>query len=405
LTSYPSPVIIGVEKGEEALKASNNKKSNKEEREKRVLIGLVNHFIQTGTPVGSNTLKDAGFSDLSSATIRNYFSHLEKEGYLKQLHSSGGRIPTAAAYRLYSSEFYDSTVVSKENEEILHTLSQSESKEIALYLQQASESLSQLTNLAVFLSAPRFDHDFIVNFKLVPIDYHRFLCVLISDFGVIQTELMHTEQKLSTFSIKRIERYFHWRLTGHDKPEEIEPEEEEIAKKFYNELLVRYIVGYSNFIDEEVYRTGFSKLLNYSDFHDTATLANSLALFENAHSMRLLLRECIAKEHLTYWIGEDLKPFATAKTNCSVLAVPYRINQKTVGAVGVLGPLRMPYKELFGLLRTFSDNISEALTRNIYKFKIQFRQPEPEASYLQKEEHSLLGQSRLMLLENKRPNE
>lgn len=387
------------------MKTSSRKKSNKEEREKRVLLGLVDYYIQSGEPVGSNTLKDAGFGDISSATIRNYFANLEKEGYLKQLHTSGGRIPTAKAYRVYSKEFYDSTVVKSGDEDILHSLAQSESKEIALYLQQAAESLSQLTHSAVFLSAPRFDHDFIVNFKLVPIDYHRFLCVLISDFGVIQTELMHTEQRLSTFSIKRIERYFHWRLTGHDKPDEIEPEEEEIAQKFYNELLVRYIVGYSNFIDEEVYRTGFSKLLSYPDFHDTTILANSLALFENAHSMRLLLRECIAKGNLTYWIGEDLKPFATAKTNCSILTVPYKINQKTVGAVGLLGPLRMPYKELFGVLRAFSDSISEALTRNIYKFKIQYRQPEPETSYLQKEEHGLLGQSRLMLLENKSNNE
>jgi len=387
------------------LKAPSRKKSNKEEREKRILLGLVDYFIKTGEPVGSNTLKDTSFSDISSATIRNYFSNLEKEGFLKQLHSSAGREPTAKAYRLFCKEYYNAATLSQKDQEILNSLAKSESKEISLYLQQAAETLSQLTNCAVFLSAPRFDHDFIVNFKLVPIDYHRFLCVLISDFGVIQTELMHTERRLSSFSIKRIENYFHFRLTGNSKPEEIDPFEEEIAKKFYNELVVRYIVSYSNFIDEEIYRTGFSKLLAYPDFHDTTVLANSLALFENAQSMRQLLRECSAKKRLTYWIGEDLKPFATAKTNCSILTIPYHINQQTVGAVGLLGPLRMPYKELFGVLRLFSDSISESLTRNIYKFKIQYRQPEPDISYLQKEEHSLLGQSRLMLLENKSDNE
>jgi heat-inducible transcriptional repressor len=387
------------------LKAQNVSKSPKQEREEKVLIGLVDRYIHSGTPVGSNTLKEAGFSDISSATIRNYFASLEKNGYLEQLHSSGGRIPTDKAFRFYAKEFYDSTFIGTAEEDILHSLSESESKEITLYLQQSAETLSQLTNCAVFLSAPRFDHDFIVNFKLVPIDYHRFLCVLISDFGVIQTELLHTEQKLNTFSVKRIERYFHWRLTGHDKPEEIEPEEEKIAKKFYNELVVRYIVGYSNFIDEEIYRTGFSKLLAYPDFHDTAVLANSLALFENAHSMRLLLRECSARKNLTYWIGSDLLPYAAAKTNCSVLAIPYRINQKTVGAIGLLGPLRMPYKQLFGQLRAFSDSVSESLTRNVYKFKIQYRQPEPENLYLKKEEHSLIGQSRLMLLEDKTQEE
>lgn len=165
--------------------------------------------------------------------------------------------------------------------------------------------------------------------------------------------------------------------------------------------MVRYIVGYSNFIDEEIYRTGFSRLLSYPDFQDTAALANSLSLFENAHSMRLLLRDCCAHETLRCWIGEELAPYATGKPDCAVLSIPYKINNQPVGAIGLLGPTRLPYKQLFGTLRTFADSVSEALTRNIYKFKINYRQPEPGAPYLQKEEQLLIGQSRLMLLEDK----
>ena len=81
------------------------KKSGKTDRERKVLIGLVEHYIQTGKPVGSNVLKDVGFDDLSSATIRNYFAHLEEEGYLAQQHSSGGRIPTDQAFKLYANEY------------------------------------------------------------------------------------------------------------------------------------------------------------------------------------------------------------------------------------------------------------------------------------------------------------
>jgi heat-inducible transcriptional repressor len=383
-------------------KALQTKKTNKKDREKRVLIGLIEEYLRTGEPVGSNTLKGVGFDDISSATIRNYFTELEKEGYLKQLHTSGGRIPTPEAYRFYADEFYDAEGVEPEDDRILEVLRKSETKEIALYLQQAAETLSALTNYAVFLSAPRFDHDFIIDLKLVPIDFHRFLCVIVTDFGVIQTELLHTDQKLSSFSVKRIEGYFHWRLSGQDRPENLGEEEEKLAQKFYNELMLRYIVGYSNFIEEEIYRTGFSRLLHYTDFHDTAILANSLSLFENAHSMRLMLRDSSSHGRLKYWIGDDLKPFAAGEQCCSVLSVPYRINKSTVGSVGVLGPIRMPYKKLFGLLNAFSEAVSEALTRNIYKFKITFRQPEPGTPYLQKEEHRLLGQSRLILLEDNR---
>ena len=81
------------------------KRMGKHDRERRVLLGLVDYYIQTGKPVGSNTLKEAGFGDLSSATIRNYFAHLEEEGYLLQSHSSGGRIPTHLAYRVYAHAY------------------------------------------------------------------------------------------------------------------------------------------------------------------------------------------------------------------------------------------------------------------------------------------------------------
>ncbi len=383
-------------------KALSTKSVHKHEREKQVLLGLVDYYLKTGTPVGSNALKEAGFEELSSATIRNYFAHLEKEGYLEQLHTSGGRIPSTKAFRFYATESYQSTVLRPKDAQLLQSLRLSETKEISLYLQQAAETLAGMTNLAVFLSAPRFDHDFIVDIKLVSIDANRILCVMITDFGVIQTEIMHTDQKLSAFSVKRIERYFHWRLTGHDKPEEMEPTEEKMAQNFYNELMVRYIVGYSNFIDEEIYRTGFSKLLHAEEFQSATVLASSLSLFENARSMRMLLRECSAHDALKFWIGDDLKPFTQTEIPCAVAAIPYRINNKAVGSIGVLGPVRIPYKHVFGVLRAFSENVSDALTRMIYKFKIEYRQPHTESLYLQKEEHRLIGQSRLMLLEDKR---
>ncbi len=379
------------------------KRSIKQERERKVLLGLIEYYIQNGKPVGSNTLKEAGFGDLSSATIRNYFASLEEEGYLVQQHSSGGRLPTDRAYRLYAQEYLsdDSTAVPA-SEQILRDLRNAETREIAGYLQSAAETLSAQCNYAVFLSAPRFDHDFITGLKLVPIDHARCLCVMITDFGVIQTEVLPTDKKLSAFTVKRLEQYFHWRLTGNDKPENMLPEEEQLAQKYYNEVMVRYIVGYSNFTDEEIYRTGFSKLLAYPEFHNPVALATSLALFENAHSMRLLLKDTSAVNHLKFWIKDDLAALTAEPPNCSVLAIPYHINQQPVGALGLMGPMRMPYRELFALLRAFSESISTALTRNIFKHKISFRQPQTGTPYLQKEEHHLIGQSRLMLLENKR---
>ncbi len=388
-----------------------SKKSHKQAREKIILLGLIEYYLKTGKPVGSNALKEAGFENLSSATIRNYFAHLEKEGYLIQQHASAGRLPSALAYRLYAKEYssQDQISLSPHEETLLYQISQTETREIATFLQQSADLLSSLTTSAIFLSAPRFDHDFISEIKLIAIDSMRCLCVIITDFGVIQTELLPTEKKLTSFTTKRLENYFHWRLTGNDQPENLSREEEQLAQKYYNELMVRYIVNYSNFTHDEIHRTGFSKLLAYPEFQNPVTLSSSLALFESTQSMRLLLKECQAINGLRFWIGEDLAPFNSDTLCCSVLTIPFYINQQPVGGIGLLGTIRMPYRKLFEILRVFSKNISLALTRNIFKNKISFRQPQTATStpYLQKEEcrleqGHLLAQSQLMLLEDRR---
>lgn len=377
------------------------KRVGKQERERKVLLGLVEHYIQTGKPVGSNALKEAGFEDLSSATIRNYFSRLEKEGLLTQSHSSGGRIPTDEALRVYAQTFFDfdpefDGFRCPELENLRHF----DSRETALFLQNATESLSQAACCAAFLSAPRFDHDFIVEMKLLLLDGLRCLCVMITDFGVIRTEILHLPNKLSGFAVKRIESYFRRRLTGRQEGEELKPEEEAVAQSVYNELLLRYIVSYSTFVDEDVYRTGFSRLLNYSEFKEAGALASGLSLFENVRGMRLLLKETRALERLKFWIGNDLVNYTHPDPDCSVIAIPYYINRKAVGAVGLLAPARISYRKIFKILSLFSESVSEALTRNIYKFKISFRQPEPGKVYLQKEDRQSIGRSCPMLLED-----
>lgn len=359
-----------------SLKPLTAKRPGKSEREKEVLLGLIEQFIATGKPVGSNTLKDAGFDQLSSATIRNYFAKLENEGYLHQQHTSGGRIPTEKAFRFYANEFADAGILEETLMKRIEKLKESDSREVAALIRSAIEELSNISGMAAFISAPRFDRDFIISIKVVPIDRDRTLCILVTDFGSIHTEVVATEQKLTTFSAKRIESYLHWRMTGQDKPDHLEPEEEALGHKFYNEVMVRFLVGHTNFIDEDVHRTGYSNLLQQPEFRDPQVLAESLSLFENSTGLRHLLRDTVAHRNLRIWVGSDLHTFGAKSPQTTVLAMPYLINNQTVGAFGIIGPLRLPYRELFGILRALSQTLSESLTKNLYKFKLTYRQPQ-----------------------------
>ncbi|MCP5470060.1 MAG: heat-inducible transcriptional repressor HrcA [Chlamydiales bacterium] len=366
--------------------------NKKEKREQEVLLALVELFLESGRPIGSNTLKEERFPNLSSATIRNYFAKFEKLGYLKQPHSSGGRLPTEEGIRLYVRQAVEHPALMPEVEKGLK-LKIPPSKSVHTYLQRATEKLSELTGCATFLSAVRFDHDFIQEVKLVGVDDERLLCVLLTDFGQVLTEILPMNKKLSSFALRRIEHYLQWRIKGGAQPDDLK-EDKALAQKLYSEIVVRYMVRYSNFSEEDVYRTGFSRLLNYPEFSDPIALSAGLSLFENAAHMRLLLSDCMRENKLCYWIGSDLAPYAAAAEGCAVLAVPYHIGETRVGAVGILGCSRLPYQTLFGTLQFFSEEITKALTKTLYKHKISFRQPRANR-------RAEIDQSSIKLLENK----
>ena len=368
------------------MKNLSLKKPPKDQRERLVLLGLIELYLETGKPIGSNTLRENGFSHLSSATIRNYFEKLEEEGLLKQQHSSGGRAPTHLAYELYArAHVKDPLIGEKEKKLIKETLSK-ETREIISYLQHTAETVSELTKCAVFLSAPRFDQDFVLDIKMIAIDHHRCLCILITDFSLVQTELLYTDKKLSSFTLKRIESFFRWKLTGLDRPS-LSEQEEALATKFYSEVMLRHLVGNTHFTSEDIYKTGFSRLLAYEDFNDASALAGGLGFFENREALKKLLNDCSKLGALNFWIGESVQ-------GCSVIAIPYKINQTIVGSLAILGPNRIPYRKLFGILETASKELSECLTKSVYKFKITFRQP--ETGLIESEPSTLC-----LLLENK----
>ncbi|MEZ5314938.1 MAG: heat-inducible transcriptional repressor HrcA [Chlamydiales bacterium] len=366
------------------------KSSKKESRAFSVLIGLIELYLKTGKSIGSNTLKESGFQGLSSATIRNYFVEMEKQGLLHQPHSSGGRIPTNEAFRLYAQEALFSLDSASELEKEYEEPEVSESRDLTRFLQKNAEKLSELTGYAVFFSSVRFDYDFIQDIKLVNVNNDRLLCVMITDFGQILTEILPLNKKLSLFSIKKIESQIQWRIKGGKKPNDLTEEEKIIAQNYSNEIMVRYLVRYSNFSDEDIFRTGFSTLLSYPEFNDPIALATGLSLFENPSHMRLLLSDCVRTGCLRYWIGSDLTPYAAAAEGCSVIAIPYRVGETIAGAIGILGPCRMPYRKLFGTMQLFSKNLSNSLKKSFLKFKISLRHPRSIAPYIKQTAQHLL---------------
>ena len=373
------------------MKTLFKKRFTKKDRQQAVLSGLVSLFIKTNKPIGSNSLKESGLDFLSSATIRNYFSKLEEEGFLLQSHASGGRIPTDLAYRYYANEALEDYSLSEKEKSKIKEALKLEDKEVSSYLNKVTEVLSEMTGLSVFVTSPRFDQDFIKDVKLFRIDEKKLLCVLITDFGMIRTETLFIPKKIEKEQIEKIQDYFLWRLGKTTTKPDLDEALIKLAQHFYNETLMRHIVGYANFFTDEIYQTGLSKLLRYPEFADPVILAKNLSLFEEKSTMLSLLSECMKINRLTCWIGDELKStFQEEGCDCTIIAIPYRINRMVVGAISLLGPMRIDYPRLFAILEAFSETISHELTNAIYKFKLSYRTPMSTGNYLAKAPSILL---------------
>ena len=270
-----------------------------------------------------------------------------------------------------------------------------EGKEVARFLQRSGEWLSAKLSLSLFLSFPRFDQDYLVKIRGVQLDPSRLLFALVTQFGEVFTEILPLRAKLSEHALQRMEHYFDWRVWGSPEGEG-DIEGREVAESFYQELMLRYIVRQTSFVGEEVFRCGLSELLKYTEFQDPLLLSNGLGLFENGKKMRHLLRETMTHDGLKIWLGDELDLIQEGLEGGTLVAIPYRIGSKPVGAFALLVPLIFDFRALLQVLFPFVERVSEVLTEAVYLNRLSYRMPTESARMF------LDDASKKVLIEDKR---
>lgn len=353
----------------------------RKEKEFAVLLGLIEQYLKTGKPVGSGVLQETEFQNLSSATIRNYFAALEEDGYVTQLHTSGGRLPLSKGYEFYAKVCLDE-VLQEPIQRVDVTLEPKENAENLIpFLQEAAANISEQLKVGVVLSAPRFDKDSISDIHFHFIDVRRVLAVIVSEFGLVHTQILMPLEAMSPALVRKVDRFAKMRVYKEKIEQDFfEQEEMGIIRRLYQEAVSSFFVKYSSFSEEDMWKVGFSHLLTYPEFAEASSLAASLSLFENNMILRGLFRKVQREGAIRFWLGESLKPFVAADPNCVFVAAPYRVGTTYVGAMGILGPQRVQYRDVFRLLRNTIEQISEALTASLIRQRITYRMATPEAT-------------------------
>ena len=335
-------------------------------RKKKILRAIVDNYIQTAEPVGSKTLCAMPDMDCSSATIRNEMADLTQMGLLEQPHTSAGRIPSPAGYRLYVDELMQDYRLSVDETQSLNQAMELKMQEVDKVISQVSKMVSKMTNLPAMAMTSAANSPTVKRFDLIMAGEGSFILVVMTNSDVVKNRLIKLPVSCAEQDLKLLGAVLNASCT--DLPlEGFTPELLDRVSRSAGAAasLVPIVMDYATHVlsqqsKSEVYVSGQMKLLGQPEYRDvdkaqevlsgldSETLSNLPAtLADTARTQILVGPENIAKE---------LK-------DTSVVMTRFDIGDGMQGLIGVVGPTRMDYAQVTARLSYFAENLGRMFAK------------------------------------------
>jgi heat-inducible transcriptional repressor len=334
------------------------------ERKAAILRDLVHLYIRTGEPVGSEAL--AAFSRLgvSSATIRNELSTLEEMGYLTQPHPSAGRQPTELGYRSFVNMLpAKSRLRDQERLAIVHFFDEALA-DVDEILKGTTHLLSRLTRYASLALAPSIRESTIARAELIQVGSGTLLLVVFED-GRVEKRLVDVPATASDEVVDRMSKALLELFTGKSlgdaataATERLESMAEDERTILTNVTEALGSIGEAH-LEDHVFLGGMANIAAEQAFQSRETLREMLEAIERESGILRLLREAATSPAVSVTIGSE-NP-VTGIWEASVVAAPYDAGGRTLGTIGVVGPLRMDYAAAISAVRAVADRLSAAV--------------------------------------------
>jgi heat-inducible transcriptional repressor len=334
------------------------------ERDRRILGVLVQAYIDQGEPVSSLWLANRGFG-VSSATLRNIMVRLEEQGYVRQPHTSAGRVPTDRGYRLYVDHLLAERKSSRPAPDVEARLRRAGTVENLL--SHVSQEVSRASHQVGFAIAP--DTVTLERLDFVPLDGGKLLVVLVAAGGHVTHKVIEPTEEYDARELQEAANYLNHEFKGRSLVEVRQAVLERLREErtLYDELMARALrLASTTFegIDPEptVFFQGASLLLEDVSSEDAEltlkTLGTLLRMIEEKTRLVRLLDDYMGTEGLTVVIGSE--HHAADLQHFSLIASTYFDGHGT-GTVGVIGPTRMRYSRAINAV----DMLSKAISRMV----------------------------------------
>jgi heat-inducible transcriptional repressor len=330
-------------------------------RAQKILHAVVTEYLQGGDAVGSRTVTRRHDLGLSPATVRNVMADLEELGLLEQRHSSAGRVPTASGLRFFIDSLLKVRGLSaREKDEIRERVTAPTPDEV---VQRASRLLSDLTQHAAIIITPDPDSLRLGQIEFVPLRDGKLIAVLVTTDGRIENRLIVDD--VDPRRLEPIHGYLNQLLSGMTLDEVRERVIRELGedKNKYDEAISAALrLGHAVFVDRreraaDVLVSGQANLLDDALAQDRAR--ELLRTLEDKETLIRLLDRTRRAEGLQVFLGSETALSALASS--SVIAVSYGPEEQPIGAIAVIGPMRMNYGKVMSVVDVTADTVSQLL--------------------------------------------
>ena len=266
-----------------------------DERKEKILKAIIANYLETGEPVGSRTISKMSDLSLSSATIRNEMSDLEDLGYIVQPHTSAGRIPTDKGYRFYVDTVMAEKSLSEEKQGALLT----RVDKLESLLMQVAKVLAYNTKYATMVTTPQMANATVKFIQLSQVDENNLVAVIVVGESVAKNQMIHVSRRLSNEEVLKFNLLLNTFLQGASLSDiniELMQEMKKQAGE-YADILESIFEGIVDTVHQaeklQIYTSGTSNLLKYSELEDMNKATALLEAFEDKKGLESLADETL----------------------------------------------------------------------------------------------------------------
>ena len=326
------------------------------ERKRDILRRVVEKYVATREPVGSKALVERSGMSVSASTVRNELAELEQLGLLTHPHTSAGRIPTEAGYRLYAEE----VLRRMEPRPAKFPLDLSSMRsEIEDALQSTTEMLSQVTRLLALVSAPNLGTATVRHVEVLVLQPTVVMVVTITSTGGVAKKLFTFDRPVDTGLAAWASEYLNERLAGvqlgtHMLRRRIEDQSLSAGEQAFLDALRPAFVDLATPAAQALYVGGAASLLDDVRAEELEACRRLLSVLEQRAAVLSLVSDSFDVRRPFVRVGLD----HPGLHDVALVGATYGLPTRTLGTVGLLGPVRMDYDKAVRTVRAAAFELS-----------------------------------------------